>query len=344
LVFAQESAWAKKKVPLRESSSGPAYQQREEAMAFANEIASRQDLDASWVRRQIERARFNKKVQQLMSPAPTGFQKNWQVYKSRFIEPRRIAAGVQFWGEHAATLARAESEYGVPAQIIVGILGVETIYGRDTGQFRVIDALSTLAFDFPVSHPRAAERQAYFRSELEQFLLMTHKAGTNPLSLRGSYAGAMGWPQFMPSSWLKFAVDFDGDGHIDLFNSVPDIIGSVAHYFQKYGWQTGMSTHHALQFSPDLTAEQKTQLLLPDILPTFTASAMQANGVLLNEVAQKHSGKLALVELKNGDDAPQYVAGTENFYVITRYNWSAYYAMAVIELGQAVQTKMSAPQ
>jgi membrane-bound lytic murein transglycosylase B len=223
-------------------------------------------------------------------------------------------------------------------------VGVETLYGRDTGQFRVIDALSTLAFDFPTAHPRAAERQSYFRGELEQYLVMTHKAGTNPVSLRGSYAGAMGWPQFMPSSWVKFAVDFDGDGQVDLFNSVPDIVGSVAHYFQQHGWQTGMPAHHAVHLSPEMTAEQKMQLLLPDILPTFTAQALQTQGVLLDEAGQQHNGKLALVELKNGGDAPQYLAGTENFYVITRYNWSAYYAMAVIELGQAVQAQMSQPR
>ena len=254
------------------------------------------------------------------------------------MEPVRIAAGLRFWREHAASLARAESEYGVPAEVIVGILGVETLYGQQMGHYRVIDALATLAFDFPASHPRAAERQAYFRSELEQFLSQAYRAGTDPLSLRGSYAGAMGMPQFMPSSWNRYAVDFDGDGRIDLFNSADDAIGSVANYFKSYGWQTGMPTHYAVRFGPE--PPDKEALLLPDILPTFSVASFQAKGAVLDEAGQHHTGQLALIELQNGGAAPSYIAGTENFYVITRYNWSSYYAMAVIELGEAIQAAL----
>jgi membrane-bound lytic murein transglycosylase B len=159
------------------------------------------------------------------------------------------------------------------------------------------------------------------------------------MTLRGSYAGAMGLPQFMPSSWAKFAVDFDGDGRIDLFNSPADVIGSVANYFKTFGWHTGMPTHYSVSFNSeklDLEA-----LLLPDILPTFSAASFIAKGAVLDTDAQTHSGPLALVELQNGDKPPSYVAGTENFYVITRYNWSSYYAMAVIELGRAVREAMA---
>jgi membrane-bound lytic murein transglycosylase B len=267
-------------------------------------------------------------------PAPRGTAKNWRVYRSRFIDPVRIQAGVAFWQANQAELDRAERTFGVPAEIIVGIIGVETIYGRNVGSFRVVDALATLSFDFPSAHPRAAERQAFFLGELEQLLSLAQRSGIDPSSLRGSYAGAMGLPQFMPSSWVKYAIDFDADGRIDLFQSHSDVIGSVANYFVAFGWSKGMPTHYPVRFDPatlDLDA-----LLAPDILPTFSAASMTARGARLEDDAMRHNGPLALVELQNGGDAPEYVAGTENFYVITRYNWSSYYAMAVIELGRAV--------
>jgi membrane-bound lytic murein transglycosylase B len=211
---------------------------------------------------------------------------------------------------------------------------VETVYGQQMGNFRVIDSLTTLSMDFPAAHPRAAARTEFFRSELEQFLSMTHRAGVNPFEPRGSYAGAMGWGQFMPSSWVKWAVNFDGSEGIDLFNSPVDAIGSVANYFIAHGWKPGMPTHFPVQVNS--TPEQLAQLLAPDILPTFSAADMAALGVQVLGDGAQHAGPLALVKLENGNDAPLYIAGTENFYAITRYNWSSYYALSVIELGQAV--------
>ena len=202
------------------------------------------------------------------------------------------------------------------------------------GSFRVLDALATLAFDFPASHPRARERSEFFKAELEQFLSLTKRINVDPLALRGSFAGAMGMPQFMPSSWVRYAIDFDGDGKVDLFNSPADVIGSVANYLNAFNWQPGMPTHYPVGFDAhklDLDA-----LLAPDILPTFSLASFVAKGAVLEGVALQHKGPLALVELQNGDAPPSYVAGTENFYVITRYNWSSYYAMAVIELGREV--------
>jgi membrane-bound lytic murein transglycosylase B len=158
-------------------------------------------------------------------------------------------------------------------------------------------------------------------------------------SATGSFAGAMGWPQFMPSSAAKFAVDFDGDGRIDLRNSPVDAIGSVANYFKAFGWQTGMPTHYPVSF--DEARLDKPTLLAPDILPSFSVSNFTAKGAVLDEQAQKHIGPLALVELFNGDEPPSYVAGTDNFYVVTRYNWSSYYALAVIELGLAVKDSIT---
>lgn len=310
------------------------YAQRDDAMAFANDIATRRDLDPAWVREVLGQAKLLPQVPRLVLPAPPGAPKNWRSYRSRFIDASRIQAGARFWEQHREALARAEREYGVPPEIIVGILGVETIYGQNMGNFRVLDALATLSFDFPSAHPRAAQRTAFFRGELEQFLSLTHRTGMDPFALRGSYAGAMGLGQFMPSSWVRWAVDFDGDGTIDLFRSPTDAIGSVASYFRGHGWKPGLPTHYAVML--DAERLQLPTLMGPDILPTFSPARMTALGAEVLGDGVQHPGPLALIELQNGTDRPSYVAGTENFYAVTRYNWSSYYAMAVIELGQEV--------
>lgn len=308
-------------------------------MQFADDLARRLNLDPEWVRKTIGQSRFNPTVSRLMQPPAKTFIKNWRVYRSRFIDPIRIRTGVNFWQANRTALARAEAEYGVPAKIIVGIIGVETIYGRDTGSFRVMDSLATLAFDYPSSHPRVQERSDYFKGEIEQFLTTQTRRNADPFEPRGSYAGAMGMPQFMPSSFAQYAVDFDGDGKIDLWNSPDDVIGSVANYFKSYGWQTGIPTHYPVRFDTRLL--DMDALMAPDILPTFGVASFTAKGAVLEGQALEHQGPLALIELRNGPAAPSYVAGTENFYVITRYNWSSYYAMSVIELGQEVAQAMA---
>ena len=319
-------------------ATGQPYASRPEVMQFADDLAARRDLDPSWVRNAIGQAKYSATVVRLMQPAPKPFVKNWRVYRSRFIDPIRIAAGVKFWQTNLASLQRAEAEFGVPIDIIVGIIGVETIYGRDTGSFRVMDAITTLAFDFPASHPRAKERAEFFKGEVEQFLTLQNRRNADPFEPRGSFAGAMGMPQFMPSSWAKYAIDFDGDGNIDLWNSTADVIGSVANYFKAFNWQPGMPTHYAVAF--DKSKLDMEALMAPDILPTFSVAAFTAKGAVPDAAGQAHTGPLALIELLNGPDAPQYVAGTENFYAITRYNWSSYYAMSVIELGREVAAQI----
>ena len=318
----------------RQPTPGPAYATREDAMLLADDIASRRDLDRDWVRNAIGQSRQMGQAIRLITPAPAGTVKNWRVYRSRFIDAFRIQEGVKFWRANKEALERAEQTFGVPADIIVGVIGVETIYGQQTGNFRVIDALATLTFDFPSVHPRARERREFFRGELEQYLSLTSRTGTDPMSLRGSFAGAMGMPQFMPSSWVKYAIDFDGDGKVDLFNSPADVIGSIANYFKAFNWQPGMPTHYPVTFDP--AKLDKEALLAPDILPTFSVASFMAKGAVLEGAALQHSGRLALIELQNAGAEPTYVAGTDNFYAITRYNWSSYYAMSVIELGQEV--------
>lgn len=311
------------------------YDRRDDVMQFGAELAKRRGLDVSWVQAALERARYIPNVARFIMPPPTGTAKNWAAYRARFVEPVRVRAGLAFWRENQKWLLLAQELYGVPPEIVVGIVGVESIYGRQMGNFRVIDALATLAFDFPIGRK---DRSPFFRDELENFFVLCHSEGTEPLELKGSYAGAIGMPQFMPSSFNKYAVDLDGDGHVDLHTNAADVIGSVAHYLAEFGWQRGQPTR--FDVAPPVDASERALLLGPDILPSFSAQEFAAHGARLGDSALAHEGKLALVELQNGDAAPSYVAGTANFYVVTRYNWSSYYALAVIELGEAVAREL----
>jgi membrane-bound lytic murein transglycosylase B len=313
------------------------YGAREDVLAFARDVAQRQpQLDPGWVRQTLEQARYIPDVARLIMPPvdnATGTARSWTAYRARAVDAARIRGGVEFWNENQRWLDAAQQRYGVPPEIVVGILGVETLFGRQTGGFRVLDALATLSFNFP---PGRRDRSEYFRSELEQLLVLAQRDKADLLTLKGSYAGALGWPQFMPSSWLKYAVDFDSDGRVDLHASVPDVIGSIANYLATFGWRDGLPTHYDVV--PPTDEAQRTVLLAPDILPSFTAAQFAERGAALSATGQRHEGLLALIELKNGEAAPVYVAGTANFYAITRYNFSSYYAMAVIDLGRTVAT------
>ncbi|MDO9313539.1 MAG: lytic murein transglycosylase B [Burkholderiaceae bacterium] len=357
LTRAAKPSAAKKAPPMRvrhavRSDADPdlvTYGRRADVMQFAADVAARQGLDVEAVQAALAQSRFVPDVVKFIMPPPTGTAKNWAAYRARFIEPRRISAGVAFWRANESWLMLAEQRYGVPPEIVVGIVGVETLYGRHMGGFRVIDALATLSFDFPTERK---DRSAFFRDELEQLLVMSQREGRDPLTVKGSYAGALGMPQFMPSSVNKYAIDFDGDGHIDLHGNAADVIGSVARYLAEFSWQHDLPTHFEVTAPSDPGA--RALLLGPDIVPTFTPEQFIGHGAVFGAIAPTgaasgagtgHDGEnaptdvglLALVELQNGDDAPSHVAGTANFYAITRYNWSSYYAMAVIELGRAVR-------
>ena len=310
------------------------YGRREDALALADALARQFGLDADWTRTQLAQARFNPTVVKLIMPPPAGTAKNWAAYRARFVEPDRVRAGAAFWAANERWLTEAEQRYGVPPAVVVGIIGVETYYGRITGSFRVLDALATLSLDFPKGRK---DRSEFFRDELGQFLKLVHAEQLPATAVKGSFAGAIGLGQFMPGSINRFAVDFDGDGHIDMASSAADVIGSVANYLAQHGWQRGVPTHFAVK--PPVDTADRAALLAPDILPSFTAAQLAERGAVLDAAGQAHAGPLALIELQNGDAAPSHVAGTANFYAVTRYNWSAYYALGVIELGQAVAAK-----
>ena len=304
---------------------------RADVQQFAAAVAAEHNLSPAWVLAQLKPAKLLPVVKQLVMPPPVGTAKNWAAYRARFVEPRRIAAGLAFWRANEPWLNQAQTRWGVPAHIVIGVIGVETFFGQVTGNFAVLDALATLAFDFPTGR---SDRSAFFRNELAELLVIASHEKVNANTLKGSYAGAMGLPQFMPSSVNRWALDFDGDGHIDLRKSAADTIGSVAHYLAAFGWEADLPTH--FDVTPPDDAAQRATLLAPDIVPSFTAAQMAALGAGLSVPAQAHPGLLALVELHNGGAPPSYVAGSKNFYVVTRYNWSSYYAMAVIELGAAI--------
>ncbi len=305
------------------------------AMQLADRIAECSGIDAAWVRRMIGSAHPSPSIRKLVLPnasAPLK-KKNWSAYRARFVEPVRVRAGVAFWNAHAATLQQAERQFGVPASIIVGVLGMETLWGQQTGKIRVLDALTTLAVDFPAQHPRAALRQEYFVGELTHFLQLTHTSGSDPRALLGSYAGDMGMPQFMPSSWAQFGVDFNGDGRVDLWNA-DDAIGSVARYLQSHGWIAGQPVYCAAIVSvPERFAGH-------GLLPVLRMDELEQQGMQVDSscaAGLASDALLAPVELEDGIDRPSvWIAATGNLRVLTRYNPSRYYAMAVTELGSAI--------
>jgi membrane-bound lytic murein transglycosylase B len=247
----------------------------------------------------------------------------WHEYRQIFLTDKRIDAGVAFWDEQRETLERVQEETGVPPSVIVGILGVETFYGRITGGYRVVDALATLAFEYP---PRAK----FFASELEQFLLLMREQDIEPLTATGSYAGAMGSPQFISSSYRAYAVDGSGDGRIDLWNSWPDVISSVANYFTAHGWEAGGAVVAAA------AAPVPAGSLSDGLRLDRTVAGLRDAGISVDGAAGDAPAMLFELE---GAAGPEYWVGFNNFYVITRYNRSNMYAMAVYQLGQAVSER-----
>jgi membrane-bound lytic murein transglycosylase B len=289
-------------------------------------MVQKHGFDRSRLRRLFSRARFQPAIIAAITPPAEPRAQSWQAYRALFLTPERIEAGIEFRERQRVALARAAERYGVPEEIIVAIIGVETVYGRNTGNYRVIDALSTLAFDYP---PRAQ----FFRGELEDFLLYARDAGIDALSLKGSYAGAIGIPQFMPDSYRRYAVDLDGDGKEDLSRSFADAIGSVANFLKAHGWETGQPVAYPAQVQGDDYRKLVDAGIKPSVrfgdLPNFGVSAAGSAAA---------DTPCALIELTTPDAPSEYLVGFTNFYVLTRYNRSSMYATAVLELAQAVKS------
>jgi membrane-bound lytic murein transglycosylase B len=312
--------------------------------AFINDMVARYDFDSDALHTLFNSVSYSATAVKLVLPSPTPAAKNWKAYQSRFIEPIRINAGVKFWRANQATLQRASVQFGVPPEIIVGIIGVETIYGKYMGNFRALDALTTLTFDYP-NTPNRVERMATFRKNLEDLLVWTRDSQIDPTTVLGSYTGAIGIPQFLPSSIVQYAVDFDGNSRIDLRNSPADAIGSVANYLKQNGWETGRPV--VWRIAGDEGSQGIAQAAAdgsPE--PHWSLAQLTKAGMLLSEpglnVDAEAPTPLTVVDLPTPGMATQYTLGLKNFYVLTRYNRSFFYALAVYQLGQAVKARMQA--
>lgn len=296
---------------------------------FVKDMVSKHGFNTQDVREILQRANKRQPILDAIS-RPAERTKTWKEYRPIFIQPLRVNNGIAFWKEHQQTLARAEQVYGVPAEVIVAIIGVETNYGRNMGSYEVLDALSTLAFDYP---PRAP----FFRSELENYLVLTREHGQSPFRFKGSYAGAMGYGQFMPSSYRNFAVDFSGDGFADIWNNPTDAIGSVANYFVKHGWQSGKPVIVPAQLSGARDAIKFNDITPPKVtLAEWKKQGISSSAALAEK---KLDGKTPAIAIEfDGANGLEYWLGLQNFYTITRYNRSPMYAMAVHQLSQDIKT------
>lgn len=303
-----------------------------DVQAFAQEMQDKHGLDRELLLTRFSKLQPNQVVLKAIQPPSTPAQKSWQGYRARFLGEQRIKGGVQFWLANRETLQRASQTYGVPEEIIVAIIGVETEYGRNMGNFSVMQALATLAFYYP-------RRAEFFRSELEQFLLLARENDMEPLSIKGSFAGAIGIPQFMPGSQRRFAVDFDGDRKVDLRNNVVDAIGSVGRFLEQHGWKRGEPITvltNATSDNPAIPA-----LVQAGIQPVFARADLAKQGIVANE-APSFDGQVALLDLLSPEsNAAEYWLGFNNFYVITRYNRSVSYAMSVYQLAEAIKARVS---
>ena len=302
---------------------GESYLSRAEVDAYIEELIQQHDFSRPELEEVLAAAERRQDIIDLMR-RPAERRLNWHEYRKIFLDEQRIAGGVEFWQQNQATLERAEKEYGVAPEVIVAIIGVETRYGRVTGRHRVVDALMTLAFDYP---PRAS----FFRKELTQFLLLAREEGKNPTSLTGSYAGAMGFGQFIPSSYRNYAVDFDRDGVRDIWQNRTDAIGSVANYFSRHGWRGAAQVTLPVQLKAE--TEQLLVIANQSLKPTHSVAEMAEMGVIVDGLDPE--ARVLLLRLLGGDK-PEYWLGFDDFYVITRYNHSRLYAMAVYQLGQEI--------
>ena len=306
------------------AADSASYLHRKETRQFISEMVSKHGFARRDLNRVFDSAQYQPTIITAMNQPVEVALGSWQAYRAIFIRPERIEAGVEFWNRNEEPLTRAAAQFGVPPEIIVGIIGVETVYGRNIGTYRAIDALSTLAFDYP-------KRADYFRVELENFLVFTRDARIDPLRVKGSYAGAIGIPQFMPGTYRRFAVDYDGDGHINLGTSAADAIGSIGNFLQAHGWARG----EPVAFSAEVSGDNWRQLASTDGTTVCRAADLPAFGVKIPVQLPADTG-CSLIELETQGQPSEIRIGLHNFRVLTRYNRSALYAAAVLDVGAEV--------
>lgn len=296
-----------------------------QARALIDELVKEENFDRQQLDTLFAGAERKDKILEAIA-RPAEKTKPWYEYRDIFVTDNRAKGGLEFYKQNYSSLQRAEREYGVPAEIIVAVIGVETRYGRNKGSWRVLDSLSTLAFDYP-------KRSPFFSAELKQYLLLAREQGLPASELKGSYAGAMGYGQFMPSSYRAYAVDFDGDGVVDILDNPVDAIGSVANYFKRHGWRSGEPVTVRARVDADYRREWMNEKLKPR-----RSAAELATGKIY-PVAGDSGDELATAIEFEGDDGLEHWLGWHNFYVITRYNHSAMYAMSVYQLSREIEAR-----
>ncbi|UHL65172.1 lytic murein transglycosylase B [Paralcaligenes sp. KSB-10] len=312
-------------------------QLKPDIQAYAREVAQTRHVPLNRIEVLLKSARYNATVARLMTPGKTRIRRSWVTYRKRFVEPIRIKAGAAFWSEHRAALDQAARQYGVPQSIIVAIIGVETIYGRQTGDFPVLDALATLGF----RHPDGArpERSQMFRDQLADLIQLDHEKKLDALEVEGSFAGAIGLPQFMPGSILRYAVDGDASGHIDLTNSPRDAILSVANFLRQHGWVPGLPV-----FAPVVLPGNAGTLVAGGLTPNYSWPELDAKGASIRPGSVNTAWEKYPVGVVDLIDEPrnlnEYRTGTPNFFAITHYNHSYFYAASVADLAQAIAERI----
>lgn len=309
----------------------------EDIKKFIDTFSEEENFDKEKLITLFNHTRYTESAIQQIKPAPPTKAKDWQAYQARFIEPLRIQTGLAFWKAHESTLQRAEEQYGVPAYILVGLIGIETIYGKNTGKFRVMDVLTTLAFHYPDT-PNKIKRMGFFRNELKEFLRYSQQFNLDPLSIKGSYAGAIGLPQFMPSSIRHYAIDFNSDGKIDLQNSPEDAIGSVAHYLVQHGWKRDQPLVYPVEITQSKEQTLWQTYLNQELKAKYTLEEFKTAGIQ-TPTSLPSNVLWGLVDLQNGKHETEYWLGSDNFFAITQYNRSFFYAMSVIKLGEEINKR-----
>ena len=299
------------------------YDSHPEALKFIDHMVRKYGFDRSYLRGLMADARRKQSILDAIA-RPAEKTKTWGEYRRIFVTDQRITQGREFMRENAVTLARAQRDFGVPAEIISAIIGVETRYGRHKGGYRVLDSLATLGFDYP-------PRSKFFSRQLEEYLLLVKEQKFDAREVRGSYAGAMGFGQFIPSSYRHYAIDFDGDGVANIVDNPVDAIGSVANYFKAHGWEPGQP----IATTATVTDGYNPALANSDLKPTLTVTQLQRQGFRPDSPIDGKA--LATAMRLDGDGGDEYWIGLENFYVITRYNHSAMYAMAVYQLSRELK-------